>query len=363
MQLLAIAGTRPEVLKLAPVIRALRDSTFEVRTCFSGQHREILQSVLGDLDVKPDVEYRAPEVDLTLTQSYARLLTHLASAISTISPDGVVVQGDTNTVLAGAVAAFHMSVPVFHVEAGLRTTTPLLPFPEEMNRRMTSRIASLHFAPTEQAKNNLLAEGVSAEQIVVTGNTIIDTLQIYAQQESADAQALPARYLLVTLHRRENKPHVAEVTAAMRELVLERDDVDVCWLLHLNDIRAEVLGDLLGHPRIHLIEPQSYSAFVHLMKRSTLILTDSGGVQEEAPALGRPVLVLRDETERPEAVEAGSAEVVGCHRRRLLERCRHLLSDDAAYARMSTPRFPFGDGQASKRIVRALERFYAGSPR
>jgi len=354
--LLVLAGTRPEFLKLAPVIRELADpnSGLAARTCFSGQHVELLDSVLGDFEIRPDLDLREP---LTTARSLSLNLAYLIERV-----DGAVSQ--TNTVLAGAIVAHHHQIPSFHVEAGLRTSDPCKPFPEEMNRRLVGRMAALHFAPTERARANLLAEGIDPSTIEVTGNTGVDTLRICADRPSADANAILAqlrpgtRRVLVTLHRRENSELVPNVITALRRLLLTHPDVEVLWLLHRNGIRDQVRDALATHPDVHLIEPQAYTSFVHLMKAAHLILTDSGGVQEEAPSLGKAILILRDETERPEAVEAGSARLVGCDSDRILHWCHRLLDEPALYEHMSQPRSPFGDGFASRRIVDALRRFY-----
>jgi UDP-N-acetylglucosamine 2-epimerase (non-hydrolysing) len=369
--LLAAAGTRPELLKLGPVIREIRNGNggLSVKTCFSGQHVEILESVVGDVGVTPDIDLRGPPQERSLSGNLAWLLGQMDLAIERLRPDGVIVQGDTNTVLAAALAAFHRQIPSFHVEAGLRTSNRKLPFPEEGNRRLVSRLASLHFAPTERARANLLAEAVPAERIVVTGNTAIDALMLYSNQGSPEAEAIirrlrpDSRKLLVTLHRRENASLVCAATTAVKELIAEYPDIDVLWVLHVNGIRHRVMSELADHPSIHLLEPQSYRAFVHLMKAAHFILSDSGGVQEEAPVLGKPVLVLRTETERFEAVEAGSSLVVGCSTGSIKDACYRLLNDPVLYRSMSTPRSPFGDGHASERIVKALAAFYSTDKR
>jgi len=364
--LLVLAGTRPEFLKLAPVIHEIRQTPGLVaRTCFSGQHLEILNSVVGDFDIHPDVDFRAPQQPpRSLSQNLACLIERIDSAVAQVRPDGVIVQGDTNTVLAGALVAFHHQIPSFHVEAGLRTSDPNKPFPEEMNRRLVSKMSAIHFAPTERARQNLLDEGVAPESIEVTGNTGVDALRIYASKQSPDADAILAklrpdtRRVLVTLHRRENASALEGVIAAVRRLVMTRPNVEVMWILHMNGLRAQIVDAFASHPSVHLIEPQSYPSFVHLMKAAHIILTDSGGVQEEAPILGKAILVLRDETERQEAVEAGSAKLVGCDRDRVLHWCQRLFDEPALFAHMSEPRSPFGDGFASRRIVEAFQRFY-----
>jgi UDP-N-acetylglucosamine 2-epimerase len=367
--LLAVAGTRPELLKLAPVIRQIRltGGALSVRTCFSGQHVEILESVLGDVDVTPDIDLRSAPAKRSLTQNLAWLLEQMEHTLELAQPDGVIVQGDTNTVLAAALAAFHHQLPSFHVEAGLRTARRKLPFPEEINRRLVTRLASLHFAPTERARQNLLLEGVDPARVLVTGNTGIDALMLYAGQASEEAEAVlgrlrpHSRKLLVTLHRRENATLVRTVTSAIERVIAAHPDVEVLWVLHLNGIRSEVTAQLGNHPSVHLLEPQSYKSFVHLMKSAYFVLSDSGGVQEEAPVLGKPVLVLRRETERMEAVEAGSSWVVGCGNEAIEQACHRLLDDPALYQSMSQPRSPFGDGHASEQIVRALQEFFQPS--
>lgn len=364
--ILAIAGTRPELIKLAPLIYQLRltGTDIVVKTAFSGQHVEILESVLHDFDVTPDVDLRGPLVSRSLAQNLAHLVEDLDGTIAAIQPDGVIVQGDTTTALAGALAAFSRHVPVFHVEAGLRTSDPELPFPEEMNRRLISRLAVLHFAPTAGARENLLREGIDPSAIAVTGNTGVDSLRLFLRQPNAEAARLLAecdprkRQILVTLHRRENLDRVSSVATAMRRLVLARTDVEVLWVLHRNGTREAVLRELGGHPSISLLEPVGYHTFVHVMAHVHVILTDSGGIQEEAPYLGKPLLVLRDQTERPEAVAAGSARLVGCDTSKVLAECSRLLDDQEAYRAMSRPAEPFGDGRSSERIVQHLEMYF-----
>lgn len=369
--LLVIAGTRPEILKLAPIVQRLRDGESRLRPllCFSGQHVELVDSVLGELELTADIDLRSTRKDSSLrssslSQSVAALLEALDAVVARVAPSGVLVQGDTNTALAGALVAFHHQIPCFHVEAGLRTTNPYRPFPEEMNRRLVAQIATLHFAPTRRAGENLLREGVPAERILVTGNTIIDTLISFEQKVSSQTDSLMSslrpngRMLLVTLHRRENATVVADVTRAVRELVETRPQIDVVWILHLNELRDSVLRDMAGVSCVHLIEPLPYSAFLRLMRRATVILTDSGGVQEEAPAFGVPVLVLREETERPEAVESGAARVVGLDSKAIVAACSELFDNASAHAAMSHPSRPFGDGHASEQIVLALSQYF-----
>lgn len=365
-KILVVGGTRPEALKLAPLVRMLGEpeSPFSVQTCFSGQHQELLQSVLYGLPIRADIKLPDLPRHRTLAQTLILLLDNLDQVLFDSDFDGVVVQGDTHTTLAGAMAAYNNKIPCFHVEAGLRTNNPYLPFPEEMNRRQVSRLAALHFAPTQRAQENLLAEGIPQDTVFVTGNTVVDALQMYVSQENPRAQEIleqcqpNTRRLLVTLHRRENLDRVSQVTRAVRQLLMQRQDIEVMWLLHLNASRGRVLRDLAGHPAVHLFEPQPYSVFVHLMKEAHIVLTDSGGVQEEAPVFGSPTLVLRDETERPEAVEAGCAKLVGCDSQRIVSACQQLLDNPQVYRAMSQPKSPFGDGKASERICEHLEKFY-----
>ncbi len=367
-RILVVAGTRPELVKLAPVLRELRQGSFlEGLACFSGQHVELLESVLGEMDVRPDVDLRVGSSSGSLSESLACLLERLDQVVSDLKPDGVVVQGDTNTALAGAMVAFHKMIPSFHIEAGLRTPNPRVPFPEEMNRRLISQMARLHFAPTDWARNNLIKEGIGSDRIILTGNTGIDTLRSFVldsallAEQIAPGVSADTRKLVVTLHRRENMERVVEVTDAMKALLAMQPDIEVLWILHLNPTRHVVIRELAHHSRVHLLEPLAYSAFVALMRSAYVILSDSGGVQEEAPALGTPVLVLRDETERPEAVEARCACLVGCHRQPIVDAVTLLLRDRDEYVRMARPTTLFGDGHASERIVAALGRFFVPS--
>lgn len=364
-RLLVVAGTRPEVIKLAPLVRLLRrdGSPLDVHFCLSGQHRQLLDTVRADLEIEPDLCLEHP-VGGSLSQALSRLLAGLSEVVSALAPSGVVVQGDTNTTLAAATAAFHQRVPVFHVEAGLRTADLRAPFPEEMNRRVVSRLADLHFAPTAQAVQNLLAEGVRSDQIVLTGNTGVDALRIYGTRSNREADRLlgslrpDSRKVLLTLHRRENCELAPGVVEAVREIVRARPELDVIWVLHANAIRAHVTRALNGCPSVLLAEPQSYGAFVQLMRSAHIILTDSGGVQEEAPSLGTPVLVLRDVTERSEAVAAGNSLVVGCESKRVCAAVFELLDDPALHEKMAQVHQSFGDGFAAERIVSALESYF-----
>lgn len=359
---LVILGTRPEAIKLAPVIRCLKDNLGPqdpVRVCSTGQHQEMLEPVLELFRIEPDVRLDVMRPDQRLPDLASRLLDRLRRVFEENRPRLVLVQGDTTTAFIGALSAFYDRVPVGHVEAGLRTHDLERPFPEELNRQIVSRIARYHFAPTESARRNLLAEGIPADAIQVTGNTVIDALlQIVAMPYSLAAPlsgilAAGRPLILVTAHRRESfgKPF-RQICRALLEIARRHPEYDLIYPVHLNpNVRKDARQFLERVPNIHLIPPLDYLPFVHLMNRSHLILTDSGGIQEEAPSLGKPVLVLREATERPEAVEAGTVRVVGFDEERIVAETERLLQDTAHYESMSRAINPYGDGQASGRIV------------
>ena len=360
---LVVLGTRPEAIKLAPLIRALRArADMDVRVCVTGQHREMLRPILELFDVAPDYDLDLMTPGQTLSRLTAAVVEGVTEVIDKRGPSWVVVQGDTTTALAAALAAFYRGVAVAHVEAGLRTNDMGRPFPEEANRRVVDVLADMRFAPTERARQNLLREGCAPATVRVTGNTGIDALHHVLALDydisSGPLAGLPRnrRIVLVTAHRRESFGRgIIAICQAVRQLVREVDDIQVVYPVHLNpSVRDPVREHLGGHDRISLIPPLDYASLVQLMHRSTLILTDSGGIQEEAPSLGRPVLVLRDVTERPEAVEAGCARVVGTNASRIVSEARLLLEDSEAYRRMAHVASPFGDGRASARIVDAL---------
>ncbi len=362
-----IFGTRPEAVKMAPVVAALRASRdFQPLVVVTAQHREMLDQVLSAFRITPDRDLDIMLPEQSLTDIVTRALRGLWQVLDELKPAIVLVQGDAHTCFVSALAAYYHHIPIGHVEAGLRTDDKYQPFPEEMNRRMTSVLADLHFAPTAQARRNLLREGVAAERVVVTGNTVIDALQAIVERAPA---ALPPesppldgrRLLLVTTHRRENwgEP-LRQISLALLDLLDRFPDVELVFSVHPNPAVRRVVHEVLrGHPRAHLIEPPDYAPWVHLMRRAYLILTDSGGIQEEAPALGKPVLVLRRVTERPEGIEAGTARLVGTDRERIVAEAGRLLSDPAAYEAMARIRNPYGDGHAAERIVEAL-RYYFG---
>jgi UDP-N-acetylglucosamine 2-epimerase len=333
--------------------------------CGTGQHRALLHGAFRLFDLSPDFHLDVMEPGQSLTALSSRLLAALDPVLRELRPDLTVVQGDTATAFCGALASFYAGIPVAHVEAGLRTFDPAAPFPEEMNRAMVTQLAALHFAPTEWAATNLQRAGVPDSAIHITGNTAIDSvLDVAARLEHGILPASPLaldpgrKLILVTAHRRENsgKP-LEQICSAVAELA-RRDDVEIVWPVHPNpDISATVRSTLDGKPNIRLVEPLEYAPFIDLVRKAHILLTDSGGIQEEAPALGKPVLVLREKTERPEAVAAGTVKLVGHNRQRIIEEAMRLLEDSAEHARMSRIANPYGDGQAGARIAQAISDF------
>ena len=360
-RILTVIGTRPEAIKMAPVVLELRRHEWaEVRVLATAQHRQMLDQVLATFGIVPDIDLDMMRPNQSLPELTARLLSTLDGVLASEQPDVVLVQGDTTTVMTVALAAFYRRIPVGHVEAGLRTGDLNNPFPEEMNRVVAGRLAKWHFAPTAASRGNLLRESFDDDSIHVTGNTVIDALLQVAEREIPLPFELPEgrRLVLVTAHRRENfGAPFREVCTAIRELADGHEDIHVVYPVHPNPNIAGPAHELLsGHPRISLIDPLDYLPFVGAMRRAHLILTDSGGVQEEAPALGKPVLVMRYETERPEAVEAGVVKLVGPDRGAILREAGRLLDDAAAHAAMAKGVSPYGDGQAAARIAAILKR-------
>ena len=358
LKVMSIFGTRPEAIKMAPVVLELRKySEVEPLVAVTAQHREMLDQVLNLFDIRPDFDLNIMSEGQTLFDITSRALLGLDKVLSEAKPNVVLVHGDTTTTFAGALAAYFHQIEVGHVEAGLRTQNKFSPYPEEMNRRLTGALADLNFAPTSTAKDNLLREGVDADKIFVTGNTVIDALY---QTVRADFNFPHVdgdkRIILVTTHRRENLGEpLRQVYKALRALVEEFPDVEVIFPVHKNPkVRAVVNEELGGLERVCLTDPLDYEPFANLMNRATLILTDSGGVQEEAPALGKPVLVLRDTTERPEAVDAGTVKLIGTNQEKVYSAAKILLTDAAEYRKMAEARSPYGDGHAAERIVKAL---------
>jgi len=371
-KVLVVFGTRPEAIKMAPVVLALQaEPDIDVRLCVTGQHREMLDQVLDLFGLVPDHDLAVMRPDQDLASMTAAILTGLSPVLQQEQPDRVLVHGDTATTLAASLAAYYRQVPVGHVEAGLRTGDIYRPWPEEVNRKVAGAIADLHFAPTAGARDNLLRENVPAGRIEVTGNTVIDALMLIRRRIEADPAlateidaglpaALPGRrLLLVTGHRRESFGGGFERICRSLAALARRPDVQIVYPVHLNPNVQGPVRRLLGHlPNVALIEPQPYLPFVRLMMRAHLILTDSGGVQEEGPSLGKPILVMRETTERPEAVEAGTVKLVGTDEGLVVGEAERLLDDEAAWRTMSEAHNPYGDGLASGRIAARL----AGRP-
>ena len=379
-KVLVVFGTRPEAIKMALLAKALRDDArFDAEVCVTAQHRSMLDQVLDIFDVKPRFDLNLMQQNQGLADVTARIVTGMTGVLREWKPDWIVVQGDTTTAFVSALAAFYEKVSVAHVEAGLRTGFKYSPWPEEMNRMLVGRLADLHLPPTARARDALLREGVPEDRIHVTGNTVVDALLWVAKKLDDDHDARKAlderfsfldpkrRLVLITGHRRESfgKPF-EDVCNAFVDIVRAKPDVEIVYPVHLNpNVQAPVKAILAAAPsdlrgRIHLIEPVEYLPFVYLMKRSTFIVTDSGGVQEEAPSLGKPVLVTRNDTERPEAVEAGTAKLIGTDRARIVEESLRLLDDQAHYDSMSRAHNPYGDGRANERIVTILQAAKGG---
>jgi UDP-N-acetylglucosamine 2-epimerase (non-hydrolysing) len=367
IKVLSVFGTRPEAIKIAPIVRLLKETPgVEARVCVTAQHRQMLDQVLELFQITPDYDLDLMRDNQSLAEISASIFIHLDPVLKSFQPDWVLVVGDTTTVVTTSQLAYYRRIKLGHVEAGLRTHNKWHPFPEELNRRIATVIADLHFAPTEWAKANLLREGVDERSILVTGNPVIDALTfVAAQDEPQEITALinklqPGRLdakklILVTAHRRENFGSPFEnICHAIRELA-SREDVEIIYPVHLNpNVQEPVNRILKGIPHITLLHPLDYRPMVHLMKHATLILTDSGGLQEEAPSLGIPVLVLRETTERPEGVEAGTLKLVGTDTSQIVREAQHLLSDPIVHAKMSKAANPYGDGHAAEHIIQAL---------
>ncbi|MCI7478598.1 MAG: UDP-N-acetylglucosamine 2-epimerase (non-hydrolyzing) [Selenomonadales bacterium] len=369
IKVMTVFGTRPEAIKMAPVVLELGKYPDKIQpvVAVTAQHREMLDQVLNLFKIKPDHDLDIMAAGQTLFDITTRAMNGLNKVLEEEKPDIVLVHGDTTTTFAGALAAYYHQIDVGHVEAGLRTHNIYSPFPEEMNRKLTGSIAALHFAPTSTSEANLKAENVDSERIFVTGNTVIDALQKTANDDYVFESELlqnidykNKRVILVTTHRRENLGEpMRHVYKALRQIVEEFDDVEVVFPVHKNPkVREVVAEELGGLDKVHLIDPLDYEPFANLMHRSYLILTDSGGVQEEAPALGKPVLVLRDTTERPEAVAAGTVKLIGTDRDVVYKEAVELLTNKEEYNRMSESVNPYGDGQASRRIIEAILYHY-----
>ena len=376
LKVMVVFGTRPEAIKMAPVVHAVQaHPALEAQVVVTAQHRQMLDQVLEVFDIQPDADLNLMQQGQTLPDLTSRIVTGMTPVLQRFQPDLVLVHGDTSTTLATSLAAFYQRVPIGHVEAGLRTGNMHAPWPEEMNRRLTAPLCTLHFAPTPRSRENLEGEGIQKDSIHVTGNTVIDALLEVDARLRTDATLraqMEARFpfldpgkklLLVTGHRRENFGGGFERICRAIARLAQRPDLQVVYPVHLNpNVQEPVKRHLAGHANVHLVEPQDYLPFVFLMQRSHLILTDSGGVQEEAPSLGKPVLVMRDTTERPEAVDAGTVLLVGTDENRIAEGVASLLDDAAAYARMSAAHNPYGDGLAGKRLAGIIQAHFERLP-
>ena len=365
MKILSVFGTRPEAVKMAPVVQQLAITPgMESRVCVTAQHRQMLDQVLRLFEIKPEYDLGLMREDQSLAELSAAIFTHLDPVFAEFKPDWVLIQGDTTTVVITSLLAYYRHIKVGHVEAGLRTHDKWQPFPEEINRRVAGVVADLHFAPTQQARQNLLREGISDEIIAVTGNPVIDALHFVAEQpipqeiqDLLGSLGSGKHLVLVTAHRRENFGQPLEnICHAIQELA-GRGDVEIVYPVHLNPNVQEPVKRILGDlPHITLLPPLDYLPLVHLQKRAKIILTDSGGIQEEAPAFGVPVLVLREVTERPEGVEAGTLKLVGTEVGNILREATRLLNNPSVYTEMAKASNPFGDGHAAERIIKALMR-------
>jgi UDP-N-acetylglucosamine 2-epimerase (non-hydrolysing) len=369
-KILVVFGTRPEAIKLAPVIHELLKypKSFLTRVCVTAQHREMLDQVLAIFKIRTHYDLNVMHRGQSLEDVTSKVLLGMKDVLIRERPDMILLQGDTTTVMAAALSAFYAGVPVGHVEAGLRTWDKRSPFPEEINRVIASHLSDLHFAPTQQARKNLIHEGIDPGRIIVTGNTVIDALfhvrSTVARSEKQFKRRFPGidfskRMILVTGHRRENFGEgFLNICRGIRTVARRHPEVEIAYPVHLNPNVQRPVHSILGHlPNVHLLEPQPYLPFVFLMDVSSLILTDSGGVQEEAPSLGKPVLVMRDRTERTEAVKAGTVRLVGTSSRKIVTEIERLLTNRSAYLTMSRAHNPYGDGKSSGRIVRALRTY------
>jgi UDP-N-acetylglucosamine 2-epimerase (non-hydrolysing) len=374
-RILIVFGTRPEAIKMAPLVKGFEQHTheFDTRVCITGQHREMLDQVLEIFNIKADYDLNIMKAGQDLYDITSRVLIGMRDVLKDFKPDLVMVHGDTTTSASAALAAFYQQVPVAHVEAGLRTGNVYAPWPEEMNRMITRCLTQFHYAPTETSRKNLLKENVNDDNIVVTGNTVIDALlyinnrirgDVKLQEElklSLENKGYPVddgkKFILITGHRRENFGEgFINICRAIQEVALKYPDIDLLYPVHLNpNVQKPVYEILDGIPNVFLVEPLEYLQFIYLMDKSFIVLTDSGGIQEEAPSLGKPVLVMRDTTERPEAVKAGTVKLVGTNRRKIVNAISDLIENKEVYDKMSRSHNPYGDGNAVERIIHHLE--------
>ncbi|QNL42706.1 UDP-N-acetylglucosamine 2-epimerase (non-hydrolyzing) [Streptococcus sp. NSJ-72] len=371
IKVMVVFGTRPEAIKMAPLILQLKKQSekFETMTVVTAQHRQMLDQVLQTFNIEPDIDLNIMGKQQTLTDITVKILNQLDKLLKEVKPDIILVHGDTTTTFATSLAAFYNQVRIGHVEAGLRTWEKYSPFPEEMNRQMTDAVTDLYFAPTMQSKENLIKENHDEKTIFVTGNTAIDALKLTVQENYHHdvLEQIPSnhRLILVTMHRRENQGEpMRRVFRTLRQVVEAHDDVEVIYPVHLSPAVQEAAKEILSnHPQIHLIEPLDVVDFHNIAARSYFIMSDSGGVQEEAPSLGKPVLVLRDTTERPEGVTAGTLKLVGTESENIREAMETLLTDETVYHQMSQASNPYGDGRASERIVEAIAYYFGRAER
>ena len=371
-KIITIFGTRPEAIKMAPLIKELeKREEIESKVCVTAQHREMLDQVLELFDIKPDFDLNIMETKQTLTGITNKVLEGLEEVFKEEKPDMILVHGDTTTTFAGSLAAFYQQIKVGHVEAGLRTFNKYFPFPEEMNRKLTGSLADLHFAPTKGSKENLLREGIKESDIYITGNTVIDAMKhtveknyIFENDELNNID-FSKKVIMITAHRRENWGEgIQNICIALNKIVEQNSDVELVYLVHLNPVVKDVVFERLGgKDRIHLLSPLDTKETHNLMNKSFMVMTDSGGLQEEAPHLGKPVLVLRDVTERPEAVEAGTVKLVGTDIDQIVNEANELIRNPEAYFKMSKSINPYGDGIASRRIVEAILKYFNLSSR
>ena len=367
-KIITIFGTRPEAIKMAPLVKELeKREEIDSKVCVTAQHREMLDQVLNLFDITPDFDLNIMKTKQTLTGITNKVLEGLEEVFMEEKPDMILVHGDTTTTFAGALAAFYQQVKVGHVEAGLRTFNKYFPFPEEMNRKLTGSLADLHFAPTKGSKNNLLREGISDSDIYITGNTVIDAMKhtveenyIFENDELNHIDFENKKVIMITAHRRENWGQgIENICEALNKIVEANEDVELVYLVHLNPVVKDVVTERLGgKDRVHLLPPLDTKETHNLMNKSFMVMTDSGGLQEEAPHLGKPVLVLRDVTERPEAVEAGTVKLVGTDADIIVNEASKILNDQNEYAKMSRAINPYGDGKASERIVNAILKYF-----
>ncbi len=367
-KIITIFGTRPEAIKMAPLVKELeKHEEIDSKVCVTAQHREMLDQVLGLFDIKPDFDLNIMKTRQTLTGITNKVLEGLEEIFNNEKPDMILVHGDTTTTFAGALAAFYQQIKVGHVEAGLRTFNKYFPYPEEMNRKLTGSLADLHFAPTKGSKDNLLKEGIDSSIIYVTGNTVIDAMKhtveknyIFENDELKKIDFENKKVIMITAHRRENwGKGIENICTALNRIVDENKNVELVYLVHLNPVVKDVVYSKLSKKeRVHLLPPLDTKETHNLMNKSFMVMTDSGGLQEEAPHLGKPVLVLRDVTERPEAVKAGTVKLVGTNVEKIVSEANLLLNNDEAYNKMSKSINPYGDGEASRRIVSAILKYY-----